>query len=148
MRKITYIRGDALRSGEKFIIHGCNSKGKFRSGFAKAVRDMYPGCYEAYMSEFYKNGLHLGNIVVYNDPKTEVTIFNAITQDSFGYDGNQYIDYGAIKTALIRADDATVGGRLAMPKIGAGLGGGDWEIISNLIEECVINNEPYVYLID
>lgn len=148
MGKITYVKGDVLNSDEKFIIHGCNSRGKFRSGFAKAVRELYPNCYKAYMSEYEKNGLHLGNIVVYLDPKTNVTIFNAITQDTFGYDGKQYVDYGAIKTALIRADDATVGGRLAMPKIGAGLGGGDWNIISDLIEKCVVNNDPFVYIID
>lgn len=148
MGKITYIQGDVLASDEKFIIHGCNSRGKFRSGFAKAVREMYPGCYRAYMAEYEKNGLTLGNVVVYTDPKTNVTIYNAITQENFGYDGKTYIDYGAIKTALIRADEATVSGRLAMPKIGAGLGGGDWNIISDLIESCVINNEPFVYLKD
>lgn len=148
MGKIKYVVGDLLTSDEKFIVHGCNAKGKFRSGFAKGVRELYPNCYKAYMKEYETNGLTMGSVVVYQDPKNGVTIYNAITQPTFGYDGQQYVDYGAIKTALIRADDHATGGRLAMPKIGAGLGGGDWKIISEIIELCVINNDPIVYVLE
>lgn len=148
MGKITIVKGNIVLSPETHIIHGCNAQGKFRSGVAGAVRERYPNCYKAYMDEYEQNGLQLGNIIVYVDPKTEVTIYNAITQEFYGYDGKRYVDYGAIKTSLIRADDHCTSGRLAMPMIGAGLGGGDWDIISGLIEDCVVNNEPIVYVLD
>lgn len=148
MGKITVVTGNIVLSPETHIIHGCNAQGKFRSGVAGAVRDKYPACYQAYMNEYEKNGLQLGNIIVYNDPNANITIYNAITQEFYGYDGKCYVDYNAIMTAMIRADEHCTSGRLAMPMIGAGLGGGDWELISNIIENSVVNNEPIVYVLD
>lgn len=146
MNKILYIKGDLLKNHEQVIMHGCNIKGGFGSGVAGAIRKMYPKCYDTYRTAFEAGMLSLGGIIVHEEPTC--TILNAITQPAYGYDGKQYVDYEAIKAAMILADEMTTTGRIALPKIGAGLGGGNWEIISNIIETCVINNQPVVYTID
>lgn len=146
MNKILYIKGNLLTNNEPVIIHGCNNKGGFGSGVAGAIRKMYPNCYTTYRTAFEAGKLTMGGIIVHEEPTC--VILNAITQPAYGYDGKQYVDYDSIKAAMILADEMTTSGRIAMPKIGAGLGGGDWEIISNIIETCVINNQPVVYTLD
>lgn len=149
MSKIVYIKGDLLESDESIIIHGCNIKGGFGSGVAGAIKNRYPKCRQTYLAAFNNGELTMGGIVPYYDEVDNRLILNAITQPEYGYDGQKYVDYDAIRTAMILADETIgVGQRLAMPKIGAGLGGGDWNIISEIIEQCVINNTPIVYVID
>lgn len=148
MNKILYIKGDLLESSEHIVLHGCNNKGGFGSGFAGAVRSKYPECYTTYRAAFEQGKLSMGGIIVHHDALDDRYILNAITQPAYGYDGKKYVDYEAIKAAMILADEITTTGRIAMPKIGAGLGGGDWDIISNIIETCVIINQPVVYTLD
>ena len=147
MTEITYIKGNLFERGEQVIIHGCNAKGKFRSGVAGVIRAMYPKCYDAYYTHYLAHGLKVGELIPYHDP-SGLVIYNAITQPSFGYEGNQYVDYQAIETAMLKCDAIVNSGRIAMPKIGAGLGGGDWDIISEIIENSIVRNNPVVYLLD
>jgi O-acetyl-ADP-ribose deacetylase (regulator of RNase III) len=37
---------------------------------------------------------------------------------------------------------------IAMPQIGAGLGGGDWNVIAAIIESELKNVKPYVYVLE
>jgi O-acetyl-ADP-ribose deacetylase (regulator of RNase III) len=155
--KIEYIKGDLLASPEPLIVHGCNAKGKYASGFAGAVRAKHPWAYEEYMQTFNAVGLVLGTI---NWAQTDdLTIGNAISQANYGRDGKLYVSYDAIRT-IMRAIN-TVGpegipygrfrhgfDRIAMPKIGASLGGGDWNVISEIIEKEMTVVKPVVYVID
>ena len=75
-------------------------------------------------------------------------VVNAVTQDKFGRDGVQYCDYAAIAQCFdqinARALDWEVT-EIAMPKIGAGLGGGDWNIIESIIVKTAKNYTSVVY---
>lgn len=155
--KIEYRKGNLFEGTETVIIHGCNAQGKFASGFAGAVRERHPFAYEAYMETARTSKLILGSIIWASEGN--LSIANAITQQHYGRDGKQYVSYDAIRLAMETINLAAQDGipfsvnrngfdRIAMPLIGASLGGGDWNVISEIIEKACTHVKPIVYHIE
>ena len=150
--KIEYRKGDLLTSDEKIILHGCNACGVFRSGIAKSIRESFPNAYKVYMKQYENNGLNLGDVIW--DFESKKIIGNLVTQESYGRDKAQYVDYNAIRIAIKNVNNiiTTISNdelpRVGLPLIGAGLGGGKWSIISSIIEEESTNFQPVVYTLD
>ena len=157
--KIIYKKGNLVDATEKVIAHGCNNKGVMNSGVAKAIRENYPEAYSYYMIGCRTNSLKLGNVIwAPCSGKNFKLIANCITQDGFGYDSKQYVDYDAVAECMKEINN---GSKIyteawpdsesanfqsfALPKIGAGLGGGDWNIISDIIENECDFIQPVVY---
>lgn len=144
--EIIYKRGDLLLCEENIILHGCNAQGVMGSGVAKAIRDKYPNAYLTYKAGFMELGIVTCSVE--DDGKI---VMNAITQEFYGRVPNrQYVSYSAIEDALQRIDwwvskTYDCAPAIAMPKIGAGLGGGDWKAISEIIEKESISFQPVVY---
>ena len=141
--KIEYIEGDLLNTEIRHIIHGCNSHGVMGSGVAKAIRDKYPQAYRDYNDVYNNRGLDLGDIIasVQDDGKI---ILNAITQKDFGrVVGNVYVSYWAIAEVFRKIEQWGVE-TVAMPKIGAGLANGDWNVIEAIIENTLVKTKPVV----
>lgn len=149
--KIIYKTGNLLEAIEPAILHGCNSCGVMNSGVAKAIREKYPQAYEKYMeiyNRFYKLELGTVQLCRVNDVHIEY-VCNAIVQKNYGNDGKRYVNYIALAQALQDVDEMSWNFQwkaVAMPKIGAGLGGGDWNIISELIEDAFTDVQPVVYI--
>lgn len=144
--KIEYIKGDLLTTDSPHILHGCNAQGVMGSGVAKAIRSKYPQAYEDYRSMYDSVGLDLGNIAVsvQDDCKT---IYNAITQKYYGRDSSKvYVSYWAIAEVFRHIDSFKIN-EIAMPMIGAGLANGDWNVISAIIENTLVNTKPIVYIL-
>jgi len=142
MTKIIYKKGDALKGPEKYLLHGCNAQGVMASGIAKSIKDTYPDAYTEYRKTHLGNGLVLGDIIpVLCGDKI---IINAITQQYYGRDPIRYVSYNAV-ASCISAVNQIATEEVAMPYIGAGLGNGDWETISLIIEELSTNFQPVVY---
>ena len=144
---IIYRDGDVIAAPERILIHGCNNRGVMNSGVAKAVRAAYPQVWVMYRD---MNMWALGYIgVVYGLPNGRVVI-NAITQSGYGYDGKRYVSYDALVRCfeqiaalpIVKSD-----GVVCMPKIGAGLGGGKWEIIAAIIEATLGDIDAVVYTV-
>ena len=123
------------------IVHGCNAQGVMGSCVALAVKRMYPRCYEYYREEYEKFGLQLG----YSYPYVvtpDLIVWNAITQDGYGAP-TRNCSYDAIQSCFelinnrIKTDLQTYAKQIHIPAIGAGLGGGNWEIIREIIEQTV-----------
>ena len=147
---ISYVTENLLKYSEGILLHGCNAKGVMGSGVAKAIRAKYPIAYEVYHKTFKDDGLDLGDIV-YVEINKYLWIANGITQASYGRTGAQFIDYDAINSVMININAfAKKHGikTVAMPLIGAGLGGGSWTTISGIIEDKLIDVQPIVYLLD
>ncbi len=144
-RKIEF--GDLLRTVQpnatslRVIVHGCNAQGVMGSGFAKQLATLYPGCYETYREQLAllrrQEWNALGQCITYSvDPS--LVIANAITQEHFGRDPNrQYVSYRAVSDAfrVLKAYPGLARAEVHYPLIGAGLGGGDWAVISELISQ-------------
>lgn len=140
--KIEYRQGDLLSVQSGIIVHGCNAQGVMGSGVAKAVREKYPDAYEKYRNRCMliedKSRL-LGRVVWYHVLGKDLYIANAITQLTFGSDGKQYVSYEAIEKSFNMINSEALNVDVHIPMIGAGLGGGDWEVISGIIESSITN---------
>ena len=131
--------GDILSPSSGIVVQGCNAQGVMGSGLAKSIRDRCPQAYTLYRAEFEKNGLRLGQVVwVPPTPTTPFWIANGITQQFYGRDPSvQYVDYSALRNVFKEVKQKAIDLSLPVhyPKIGAGLGGGDWTTIHDIIQE-------------
>ena len=140
---IEYRKGNLLDVKRGVIIHGCNSHGVMGSGVALAVKNKYPGAYESYRDyiDVSKDDQDLlGSVIVY-EVNDNLSVANMITQKDFGTHKRQ-VNYGAIARGFDDLEEfyANMPGLVFhFPKIGAGLGGGDWEVIAEIIEQMCPN---------
>jgi O-acetyl-ADP-ribose deacetylase (regulator of RNase III) len=143
---IQYVAGDVLTCTQPVLIHGCNDRGVMGSGVARQIRAKWPQVYEAYRVHYDTHGLQLGELICVQTP--DVMVVNAITQHLFGRDGGVYVDYAAIEACYQKLNELMAEWQhteAAMPRVGAGLGGGDWATISEIIERTATYYVPVVY---
>ena len=143
---ITYKHGDIFESNEKIIAHGCNCSGGFGSGIAKTISELYPVVKSEYILKHSVEGWQLGETSIVKCSETpERYIVNCATQQTYGApDKGPYVSYVAIRK-VIRSLVKQFPEGFAIPKIGAGLAGGNWDIIAKIIEEESGNTEVRVY---
>jgi O-acetyl-ADP-ribose deacetylase (regulator of RNase III) len=135
---IKYRKGNLLDLTAGVIVHGCNMQGVMGSGVAKAIKDKYPKCYTAYVEGLNYDCKLLGDVIWYVDVEKEITIANALTQEFYGRNPQTvYVSYDAISSCFKEVVKCNKGFNdpIYFPKIGAGLGGGDWSIIEQLIND-------------
>jgi O-acetyl-ADP-ribose deacetylase (regulator of RNase III) len=142
--KIEYRNGDLLDTDIKHILHGCNARGVMGSGVAKLIRQKWPKAYEDYAVVYNSVGLHLGSYITSIQSDGKIVI-NGITQETYGKTG-VHISYWAIAN-IIRNLNSDGIKYIAMPQIGAGLGGGDWRVIEAIIENESKRFQPVVYIL-
>lgn len=146
---IKYIKGDAtypVGNGKKIICHICNNKGAWGAGFVLALSKRWDEPENVYrkMSE---DMLVLGKVMIV-PVENDILVANMIAQHNVYPDANGFppIRYGAVRVALTAVNDLakTINATLHMPRIGAGLAGGRWEDIEQIIKE-VVSVDVYVY---
>lgn len=127
------ISGDIINLLEEttgaYFVHQVNCKRVAGAGLAAQFRKRVPGWFDDYVA----TEPELGSIHVF--PYMENYVVNLYGQNSFGYD-RMHTDYGALGVGLVNlADMLKEESTLYFPYgMGAGLGGGDWELISSIIE--------------
>ncbi|MEJ2612624.1 MAG: macro domain-containing protein [Candidatus Thiodiazotropha sp.] len=134
------IDGDLLQLAKEgvfdVIIHGCNCQCQMGKGIALSVKNEFPQAYKADCDTEKGAKEKLGDYscanVSYNG--NEFTIVNAYTQFHWRGKGVK-ADYEAIKKVMTKIKQKYSGKRIGYPLIGAGLAGGDWSVISNIINE-------------
>lgn len=154
--KIEYIRGNLFDTDIKHILHGCNAQGVMGSGVARIIRNDYRAAYDEYLSVAakYRNvGSTLPMGLLIPAVSNGKVIINAVTQHQYGSSGQRYVSYDAVATAMKAVEydlgtniDSTDPSVIAMPQIGAGLGGGDWDVIASIISSELKTVQPYVYI--
>lgn len=151
-----YIKGSILDAPQKYIAHGVNCQNKMGSGVAKVLFTKYPSVKEEYHEycEYMWNRREkrgkdlLGRYCTAPQYPIEKVIINAFTQNKFGYDGEKYVDYEAIYKVFKSLSQSKIK-EVAIPKIGCGLAGGNWEIVSRLIDDATGNDlDVYVYYLE
>lgn len=128
------ITGDLLKlalQGEfDTIIHGCNCFCSMGGGIAATIRSVFPEACQADLDTEYAAAAKLGT---YSSAVSRgITIINAYTQyDCFG---PRPVDYNAVEKVFIRLNhDLSPDSHIGIPLIGAGLAGGDWGTIEQII---------------
>lgn len=133
-----HIVGDILKNVKSgIIVHGCNAQSVMGGGIALQIKQKYPQAYQD-----YKTGLEscvnlkmnpLGKIFV-SHIEGDLYIANAITQNQFGTNRRQ-VDYEALARCFEQISKVRPSIPIHYPLIGAGLAGGNWTIISTIIDE-------------
>ncbi len=134
------ITGDliALAKAGQFdvIIHGCNCQVKMGSGIAKQVRAELPEAWEADKKTDigpHKIGLY-SQAKIANGTTHGLVVVNAYTQV---FPGKGSLSYTGLKHCFrnVRKEFGGRGLRFGYPLIGAGLAGGEWAVIAEIIDQ-------------
>ena len=136
-----YIVGDLISLAKEgyfdVIVHGCNCFCTMGSGIARQIKESFP---KVYLEDKKTPKGAPGKLGMFSYANIQLasgkhlTIVNAYTQFMYGYK-NQHIQYDAVQKVFALILQKFHGKRIGYPKIGAGLGKGDWGIIKNIIDE-------------
>ena len=83
-------------------------------------------------------------------PVNGKVIVNAVTQNLYGKDGKRFVNYEAVAECMRTINNVLKQSgetHVAMPQIGAGLGGGSWAVIAAIIENELTDIQPVVYVL-
>ena len=124
----------ALNGNFDVIIHGCNCFCTMGAGIAKGIKAEFPEAFKADANTEKGSKEKLGTYSCATVMRNghEITIVNAYTQHNWRGRGVK-ADYDAIQKVFASIKLSFSGKRIGYPLIGAGLAGGDWGIISNII---------------
>lgn len=133
---IKYVTKDITTVERGIVAHGVNCQGAMGSGVALAIKTKWPAIYEQYMRLGADNDL-LGSCTMVAIEHNELYVANCYTQLYYGVNG-RFADPEAIRKSL--ASVFSMANLMAipvyLPKIGAGLGGLDWDTeVAPIVEE-------------
>jgi O-acetyl-ADP-ribose deacetylase (regulator of RNase III) len=134
---IQFISGDLFvndHNAEAFA-HGCNCQGSMGAGIAVGFRDRYPTMYEAYrtLCKAKPRQFNPGDCWLWKADH-QPWVFNLATQETYWHGR---ATYPAVETALTdmrRQADAEGIERIALPRIGVGMGRLSWKKVKAIIE--------------
>jgi len=147
---IIYRKGDILEAFANkeidILAHGCNCSGGFGSGVAGQIARKYSLVKQEYLKAYQKSLCVLGWVqrVSINNQ----IIANCMTQQEYGRNKKtKYVSYEAIRKCmgLLKKDHSHL--RIGIPKIGAGLANGNWEIIEKDISTLFDRQDIFVYVL-
>jgi O-acetyl-ADP-ribose deacetylase (regulator of RNase III) len=126
----------ALNGHFDVIVHGCNCFNTMGAGIARQVAVELP---EATIIDNYTrrgDAKKLGHFTAaeIERKKVKFIVVNAYTQYGCHF-SKINVDYDAIRSCFKLIKEKYSGKRIGYPKIGAGLAGGNFDIISKIIDE-------------
>lgn len=150
---IQYVKGDATRprgKGTKIIVHCCNDLGAWGAGFVLALSRRWPEPEAAYLDSITRGSLELGKVqfVSVDEEGENIVVANLVGQKGLRGPANPTpIRYSAIESGLtkVAAEAKKQKATVHMPRMGAGLAGGDWNKIVALLEKTLQGVDVTVY---
>lgn len=142
---VTYVQGDIFQSPAQVLTNTVNCVGVMGKGVALEFKNRYEGLFDAYKALCDKNAVMLGKPYLWENDL--VQILNFPTKRHWR-DDSRLED---IETGLkyLAANYATMGiDSLAMPALGCGNGGLNWNDIQPLIDKylgSIVDLDVYVY---
>lgn len=117
--------------------HGCNCAGAMGKGIALQFKNKYPKMYSEYRA-MCKGGLfNPGDVFDYNYGNGH--IYNLGTQVSWKTKARlEYIEDSVVRMLELAASDNVT--KIALPAIGAGLGGLNWNDVKEILNIVSVNN--------
>ena len=141
-----YLEADATQPtapGPKILVHVCNNIGAWGRGFVLGLSQRYPEPerrYKVWAAGLEDLPFELGQ-VQFVSVLPHLTVANLIGQHDIARKGQAQttppVRYEAIREGLrrVRSEAQEQQATVHMPRIGAGLAGGDWAIIEAIIDE-------------
>lgn len=129
---VTFRSGDLFDTELTHLGHGVNVVGVMGAGIAVSFRERYPEMYEDYQEACRENRIQPGSVFPYSEGGDR--IYNIASQDKPGAHARLEWLRSGLDAAL--AVVAEYGGEgIAIPRIGCGIGGLDWDNVLPIIEE-------------
>lgn len=137
---IHYIKGDLLSSTAEALVNTVNTVGVMGKGIALQFKNRFPQNYKIYQEACRKGTFKTGQVLVVRegDLLHQKTIINFPTKSHWKGDSKyEYISSGleALKKAIIENDIKSI----AIPPLGCGNGGLDWDRVKAMIEDALQN---------
>jgi O-acetyl-ADP-ribose deacetylase (regulator of RNase III) len=154
---LTHVHGNLFNTDRRVIAHGVNCQGIFGAGVAGQVAKRYPEVKRAYERKDANDGWKPGDIQAVQADDGRLVV-NMATQKTFGRTG-VHVKYDAVRKCFEQVvalcEDLSLGqgghpflNGLAIPRVGAGLGGGDWDTIECIILDCIKDKDVEVEVFD
>lgn len=138
---LSYKKGSVIQATEEVIAHGCNCQNVMGAGVAKAIRAEYPEAFTVDKRAYFAKTNEPGSFsFVYARGKF---IFNLYTQKQPGPNANLHYIEKAIAGLEKKLPNVTKLNQVAIPRIGCGIGGLDWNDVSQILEKSTINFVVY-----
>jgi len=136
----------ALEGRFDVIVHGCNCQCQMGKGIALSIKRLFPEAYAADCATARGDLTKLGTISMAQVRRngTAFYIVNGYTQVHWRGTGVK-ADYAAIRSVMNAVKLEFSGKRIAYPKIGAGLAGGEWTTIRAILAEALAG-EDHTYV--
>ncbi len=137
------IKGNLITLAENgvfdVIVHGCNCFHVMGAGIAREIATRYPKMVTvdkclSKRGDKSKLGSYTWKKVI-APTNREFVIVNAYTQYNYGRGKIRYVDYEAVRLVFARIKQQFSGSTIGYPRIGAGLAGGNWAIIQQIINQ-------------
>jgi O-acetyl-ADP-ribose deacetylase (regulator of RNase III) len=152
---VKYLRGDATQPrgvGSRIIVQVVNDKAiSWGKGFSVAVRKMWPHAQKEFTewvltrrSEFKLGNVHFAGL------QDSMELASLVAQHGYGPSLFPRIQYSALEECLSKLASHAKEARASvhMPRIGCGEAGGDWNIVSEIIDEQVCRKDVDVTVYD
>lgn len=149
MENIKVVVGDILSPNTNedkldIVCHQVNCKGVMGAGLAKQIKQTFPMVFQHYKDKCSLIDAGIGGLgdvqfcsVIASNGYIVANVFG---QDGYGR-GRCNTDYDALRKAFTTISMSFPNATIRIPYLmGCGLGGGDWDIVTNIIEETLIDN--------
>jgi len=130
---VTYLKEGNIFNipGVNNYAHGCNCAGAMGKGIAVQFKEKFPVMYQQYKKLCKSGAFTLGDVFMYHYGAG--TVFNLGTQKSWTTKAELSAVDAAVNKMLQIARENQVN-QIALPKVGAGLGGLNWESVKRIID--------------
>ena len=122
--------GDIWDTPADVVGHGVNLRGVMGAGLAAQVREKFPDVFEQYRKACSEGSLKPGGVQIVYRPGG-LNIANIASQVEPGPNARYDLLVSGICNTMIRCYHS--GLSLALPQIGCGIGGLEWEVVREII---------------
>ncbi|MFK7947876.1 MAG: macro domain-containing protein [Saprospiraceae bacterium] len=146
---IQYITGNIFESEAEALVNTVNTVGVMGKGLALQFKKAYPSNYKAYHKACKNKEIEIGKLFIYKDSNLisgEKTIINFPTKKNWRKPSEYiYIEDG-LKDLVTIIEENNIKS-IAIPPLGAGNGGLNWEKVKQIIEENLksLNVDVFIY---
>ena len=140
---IAYIQGDIFESSAQVLVNAVNTVGVMGAGIALSFKNRYPAMFNEYRSLCNKKLLVPGRLYLWRGADKQVLLFP--TKEHWRNPSKlEYIELGLKE---FRRTWKQLGiTSIALPKLGCGYGGLDWEKVKLLMEKYLSDLPIDIYI--
>jgi O-acetyl-ADP-ribose deacetylase (regulator of RNase III) len=134
------IEGDLIQMTDEglfdVIAQGCNCFQVQGAGLALSLKRRWPVVYEVDRETLraYEGKLGTISIATVETDSGTANVINCYSQFRYGK-GQQFAEYGAIRSCMMKIKQQFGNKRIGLPKIGCNLAGGKWSIVKKIMME-------------